>query len=92
MKKIKKQTNSKIKHGNVELEPGTFEPKNVKERVTCLIDEDVVNWLRSEAEKTGGIGYQTLLNLKLRESMDKPNVEHRLAKIEAVLFKTNKGA
>jgi len=72
---IKKKTKSKIKYGNVELEPGTFDPRNVKERVTCMIDEDVVNWLRKEA--TGlGIGYQTLLNMKLRESMQGSADDH----------------
>ena len=71
---------SKIQYGNVELEPGTFDPRNVKERVTCLIDEDVVNWLRKDAAVVG-VGYQTLLNMKLRESMNKKTQEDAVRRI-----------
>jgi uncharacterized protein (DUF4415 family) len=71
----KKKTKAKITYGTVELEPGTFDPRNVKERVTCMIDEDVVDWLRKEASGLG-IGYQTLLNMKLRESMRGSTDDH----------------
>jgi uncharacterized protein (DUF4415 family) len=72
---------AKIKYGNVELESGTFEPRNVKERVNTFIDEDVVDWLRNEAAKIG-VGYQTLLNIKLREAMQKPSLEKRIEALE----------
>lgn len=40
--------------------------KDVKVRVTTMIDADVLEELRVMAEREG-VGYQTLLNLKLRE-------------------------
>lgn len=39
---------------------------------TFRIDADVFLWLRQEAERTG-IPYQTLMNAKLRESMNLPD-------------------
>jgi uncharacterized protein (DUF4415 family) len=39
---------------------------------TFRLDMDVFLWLRQEAERTG-IPYQTLLNSKLRESMNLPD-------------------
>lgn len=46
-----------------------FTPESTKERITTLIDEDVVDWLRAEAKKTG-IGYQTFMNMQLRSLMN----------------------
>lgn len=52
-----------------------IEDKEVKEKITTLIDFDILKWLRGEAEKKG-IGYQTLLNMKLRESMQGSADDH----------------
>ncbi len=57
-----------------------FDQRNVKERITCMIDGDVVEWLRAEAGRIG-IGYQTLLNMKLRESMGAAAQEESIRKI-----------
>lgn len=46
--------------------------KGAKIAKTFRIDADVFMWLRREAERTG-IPYQTLLNAKLRESMNLPD-------------------
>jgi uncharacterized protein (DUF4415 family) len=46
--------------------------KGAKISKTFRIDGDVFLWLRREAERTG-IPYQTLLNAKLRESMNLPD-------------------
>jgi uncharacterized protein (DUF4415 family) len=46
--------------------------KGAKIAKTFRIDVDVFLWLRQEAERTG-IPYQTLLNAKLRESMNLPD-------------------
>lgn len=46
-----------------------FSPEFTKERITTLIDEDVVDWMRAEAKKTG-IGYQTFMNVQLRSLMN----------------------
>lgn len=40
--------------------------KPVKQRVTIRLDADILDWLR---KKTGGKGYQTMLNRVLRERM-----------------------
>lgn len=42
--------------------------KNTKVRITAMIDADILDELRAVAKDTG-IRYQTLLNLKLRESI-----------------------
>lgn len=59
--------------------------KDSKVVKTIRLDQDVLNWLIEEAEKLG-IGYQTLLGMKLRESMaseDKINdILKRLETIE----------
>jgi hypothetical protein len=46
--------------------------KGAKIAKTFRLDMDVYLWLRQEAERTG-IPYQTLLNAKLRESMNLPD-------------------
>jgi len=46
--------------------------KGAKIVKTFRLDMDVFLWLRREAERTG-IPYQTLLNSKLRESMNLPD-------------------
>jgi hypothetical protein len=60
-----------------EIDDSLNEPGNVKERVTTLIDFDVLKWLRGEADKIG-VGYQTLLNMKLRELMNAPSEREQL--------------
>jgi uncharacterized protein (DUF4415 family) len=37
-----------------------------KVRITIRLDEDVIDWFRSQVETTGG-NYQTLINRALRE-------------------------
>ena len=62
---------------------------DVKLRVTTMIDEDIVFWLKSEADKAGG-KYQTLLNFHLRRAMESKKVislESRLDRLEAVVLK-----
>jgi len=58
--------NKNIVYGNVELDDDEFSAKNTKVRVTTFIDVDVVSELKKRATSLG-IGYQTLLNQKLRE-------------------------
>lgn len=38
-----------------------------KTRITIRIDDDILEWFRSEVEAAGGGNYQTLINLALRE-------------------------
>ena len=59
--------NKKINYGKKDLIPDdAFEPKNVKERVTMFVDEDVVNEFRKWAGQMPGGKYQTLMNQVLR--------------------------
>ncbi len=62
--------------------------KEAKIAKTFRIDMDVFLWLRKEAEKTG-IPYQTLMNSKLRESMNLPDRVETLVekKVEEILAK-----
>ena len=46
-----------------------LDPKNVKVKISTFISEDVLHWLRADADRLG-VGYQTLLNNRLRECMD----------------------
>lgn len=47
---------------------GAVLSKKAKVLKTIRLDADVLTWLNTEAEKRG-IGYQTLLNMLLRERM-----------------------
>jgi uncharacterized protein (DUF4415 family) len=38
-----------------------------KTRVTIRLDDDVLDWFRSEVDKAGGGSYQSLINLALRD-------------------------
>lgn len=44
-----------------------FSPKNVKERITTMVDQDVLDVIRKRAAAEG-IGYQTLINRALRDT------------------------
>lgn len=69
-----------------------LDPRNVKIRVTAMIDEDILDALREQA-KTQGMKYQTLLNQKLRESVlgeavvKADEIKARLDEIKALLKK-----
>lgn len=38
-----------------------------KTRVTIRLDDDLLEWFRSEVDNAGGGNYQTLINLALRD-------------------------
>ena len=40
-----------------------------KTRITIRLDNDVIDWFRSQVEAAGGGNYQTLINQALREHM-----------------------
>jgi len=61
-----------IRFGNVALPDDEFLAKNVKVRVTTLIDQDVLEMLRAYAKKKN-VKYQTALNALLRTFFKKPN-------------------
>ena len=78
--------NKKITYGTVEVSSDEFEPKNVKERITIFIDQDILDQFRTRAKKSGA-KYQTLINQALREASLKPGLEERLEALEKKIKK-----
>jgi uncharacterized protein (DUF4415 family) len=75
----------KINYGKKDLiEADAFDPKNIKERITIWIDEDVLDGFRERA-KTEGTKYQSLVNQALRESLKKPSLVERVERLEKKL-------
>lgn len=42
-----------------------------KTRVTIRLDQDLLDWFRDEVERAGGGNYQTLINLALRDHVNR---------------------
>jgi uncharacterized protein (DUF4415 family) len=42
-----------------------------KARITIRLDEDLIEWFKSQVHAAGGGNYQTLINGALREHVDK---------------------
>ena len=78
--------NKKIEYGKVDLPEDEFESKNIKERITIFIDQDVLDKFRARAKKES-TKYQTLINHALREVSDKPDLEDRVEALEKALKK-----
>ncbi len=78
--------NKKIIFGKVEIPEDAFDPKNVKERITIMVDQDVLDEYRAKAQKTGD-KYQSLINRTLREALEKPELERRIEKLEQKMKK-----
>jgi uncharacterized protein (DUF4415 family) len=57
-----------IKYGAVEIAKNDLSPENVKIKVTTFVDQDVLRVLKERAAAEG-VGYQTLLNRTLRQSI-----------------------
>jgi uncharacterized protein (DUF4415 family) len=70
----------------VDLLPDKLETKNMKFRVTMMVDLDVLDALRAEAAKNRK-GYQTLINDVLRQHVFGNEVNARLASLEKAVFK-----
>jgi len=60
--------------------------KSTKIQTSIRLDHDIFEWARKEAESLG-VGYQTFLNMKLKESMEKPSIEARVESLEKKLLK-----
>ena len=60
-----------------------FIAENVKVRINMFVSGDLLETYRAAAKKLG-IGYQTLMQIKLREAMDL-SLERRLEAIELKL-------
>lgn len=65
-----------------------IKPENIKANITIRISGTLLDAYRSEAAKLG-IGYQTLMQIKLKEGIEN-TVEKRLERIEkAMKIKSN---
>lgn len=69
----------KIIYGDVEVDELELAPRNVKVRVTTMVDEDVLNALKKVAHSKGQ-KYQTILNQVLRAFVERKK-QRRLAPI-----------
>lgn len=49
---------------------GPVIPSPGKTRITIMLDNDVLEFFRASAE-SGGIGYQTMINTALRETLER---------------------
>lgn len=67
-----------IEIGKFETGEDEFHPKNVKIRITAMIDLDVLDFLKTAAKKRN-TRYQTLMNQVLRRFMesDETSSQHR---------------
>jgi uncharacterized protein (DUF4415 family) len=70
---------SKMKR--VSRPPIQVKDAKVKISKTVRLDGDIVQWLVTEAHRTG-IPYQTLMNAKLREAMNLPDRVRELVREE----------
>ncbi len=50
---------------------GAALPSTGKTRITIMLDDDILEHFRAQAEATG-IGYQTMINAALRDAIAKP--------------------
>ncbi|MCM0607341.1 MAG: BrnA antitoxin family protein [Xanthomonadaceae bacterium] len=73
-----------IKYCEVQISDEVFDPRNMKERITIFLDEDIIDHFRLEAKKEG-TGYQTLINSALKSHVIKTPIEKRLEMIEKKL-------
>ena len=58
--------------------------KNPKIRISMMVDEDLLQTLKRKASEEG-IGYQTLMQKILRESVGRPSLEERVRRLEKKL-------
>ncbi len=60
-----------------------MKPENIKANITIRMSGDLLDAYRAEAARLG-IGYQTLMQMKLREAIANP-LEKRVEKLERVI-------
>ena len=80
---------NKFKNSKVsKIAQNEFNPKNVKIRISMFVDGDILDAAKKLAKQRGDIGYQTLINQKLREIfLDEESVEDRLSRLEEIVLK-----
>ena len=66
---------SKAKRGPV------LPPDPNRTRITFLLDNEILDWLRDQVDAAGGGSYQELINTALCEHMQRAILEHTLRRI-----------
>ena len=61
--------------------PPIADNKTTKVQTSIRLDYEVMEWSQKEADRLGA-GYQTFLNMKLKESMGHPSLEKRVSILE----------
>ena len=79
---------STLKKKRTEVTAEDLDNKNMKIRVNCWIDGEVILELRKKA-KQQRTKYQTLLNEFLRQAVlgEKPELEERVKRLESLVLK-----
>lgn len=65
------------------LKEKDLSPENIRMRISMMMPLDLIDTYKAEAEKLG-IGYQTLMQIKLREAIGNP-LEKRIEALEKKL-------
>jgi predicted DNA binding CopG/RHH family protein len=60
-----------------------MKPENIKANITIRVSGELLHAYRAEAAKLG-IGYQTLMQIKLKEGLEK-SLEKRVERLEKVI-------
>lgn len=81
------ETKKKIEFGDKDL-LSDEDFKHCKVRISMMVDEEVLNAFRQKAAENHE-PYQVLMQRALRESLQKPTVEERLARLESKVFKAS---
>ena len=66
---LKEYDFSKAKRGPI------VPPKANKTRITIRIDSDILNWFREQVDANGGGSYQSMINLALRDHIQRQQHE-----------------
>ena len=80
---------TKLKTGSISRLPeNEFDERHVKVRISMFVDSDVLAAIKAQAKRKGRIGYQTLINQKLREIfLQEETLEDRIARLEKLVLK-----
>jgi len=73
----------KAKELKSHLSDEDMRPENIKANITIRVSGELLNAYRTEAAKLG-IGYQTLMQIKLKEGLEH-SLEKRLEKLEKAM-------
>jgi len=68
-----KSRKNEIQHGDVDIPDEAFLPENYKQRISIMLQGNVLNWFKTRSAKTG-VPYQNLIQMALAEYME--NLEH----------------